>query len=196
MKWGDDFELARYSGGAYGTGNLTAGDCGPECIVLHEVRWRLAANALLRKIFADRIEVLDCRNPYDSRPMPRLQIYAISTEESQAPSNTNPHTVRLFVAVRFDASATGVVNPGEPTVAALIAHIKQVLKAPNNFHLRTTVGGEDTHLAKRSQPGPTSWFADPDETGRIIAYHVEQAWDYFLNVNWMSGVIRNIEENL
>lgn len=192
MRWSEYFTSASYSGASYGSGNLSVGEVGPECLVLHETRRRLAASAKLGRIFgADRLYVCDGPDPFDFQDLPKCLIYAGDTSEIKAPSATNVYDVLVNIEVRYDPSAIGQIRPGEATVAALVSEIKKVLKA--NHQLVTVISGDNRQMTKNSNLQPTVFRFDVDTAGQRYAVAQTIPWLVHLDVNHSTGQIRTLE---
>lgn len=192
MRWSGFFTSAAYSGSSYGAGNLTPGEVGPECLVLHEVRRRLIADEKLLAIFGeDRLYVCDGPDPFDFQNLPKLLIYAADTSEIKAPSSTNVYTVAVNVELKYDPAAIGRIEPGEATVAAVVSRIKEVLKA--NLQLTTAVGGDGRQMAKNSNAGAALFRYDVDPAGGRYVVAQVLPWIYYLDVNYETGQIRTLE---
>jgi len=197
--WAEQLSPVVWSGlsGLWGDGAITSqGDVGAEEVILHSVRARLAADSTLAKLFtADRIEVVEFVSPYDSRDMPRLQVYPGATEDTYQPTKLDELRVRVVVGMKFglqgDAAAT--VSPGKAMAAGVLRRCKTILRADANMHLTTPLGptAHADWLAQNMTMGSVRFSLYLLETGGGTAL-LELPVDYTVRVDNPSGVIWNI----
>lgn len=193
MKWGQFFAPATYSGATYGDGDFDPGEIAPEDVGLHEIRRRLFAVTKLATIFgADRLNVYDGPDPFDFGDLPKMRIYADGTGEQESVGGSNLYRFRAIVEVRYDPSATGRIEPGQATVAAVLGLAKGAFKTPAGKHLLTRVGGEDRQLARFSQPGRWTARQDVIDAGRQAISQILPL-DVEIDVDWLTGQIVNAQ---
>ena len=194
MRWAEQFDAATYSGASYGEGNIDDGELSPEDIILHEIRWRLAADTKLAAIFGSAgIEVVDFRTPVDIRDLPRLQLYGGDTGETKFPYQAQDYAIRVELAARWDPGTLGPVAPGFGTVWSMWHRVKRVLKANQ---MLVTNQAPDIQLAKRSeQAGAISapFVEDIGGDGSRPVCAQILPWNFIVLVDYLTGRLINIQ---
>ncbi len=171
-------------------GDLSDGRLSPEDVVCHRVLELLAADGDLVAIFEGRMEFMPTRPTWDFRDFPRLQVYAGSTSETQAPTQLAIDQVSVIVSIRMDGREIPPVRAWSPGLSTLAWHIQKILRADRT--LVDQVAGQQVPLAMEGRPQPTNYVIELEpDTGRP-ALVLEIPWVYRVDVDQPTGRIANI----
>ena len=171
---------------------ITCNDVGPVSALCHVTKWYLERDAKLARMFpGDKIEVLDTRFPFDSRDMPRLQIYGSTDSQERRPTKVKVGEFEIFVGVRFLAEHGNVIPSMTAGVSDVIWHIKKIMTQRHQLKVWTTTS-ENVGLALRSNAGEVQHIYDVvDERGKLVVTH-ELPWIFTTHIDEETGQFRTI----
>ncbi len=198
--WRDHFTGITWSGGAFGSGDMSQNDAPAEEVCLYLVWYHLTQDAVLSRVFTpsgqsdpERIETMEIRNPTEFRNLPRLQVYMGSLTEDQVPTQLDVAEIGVYVGLRWDLNENiARLQPGEPTQATVMRRVKEVLK--DKKQLVTQINGSGTALAVGGshQEGPVNYLIDVDQTGDRFTLTQEVLWTYEVDIDFKTSKIANL----
>lgn len=171
---------------------ITCNDIHPMGALLHVTKWYLERDEKLRRMFPkDKIEVLDTRFPFDTRDMPRLQIYGSTDTQQRRPTDINVGDMEIFIGVRFLAEQGNVIERMHAGVSDVIWHIKDVMRKRHQLKVWTTTN-QNVGLAVRSAAGDVQHIYDVvDERGKLVVTH-ELPWIFHTRIDGPTGQFETI----
>lgn len=193
-QWDSFFTAASYSGAAWGQGDYSDGDLGPEDQILHHLCEQLKADTRLAAIFGERIEVMEARPEHDLREYPRLYLYSGLTTPVEVTGKAHKYEMNIYVGLAHVMQVVSVIERGRPTAATALHwtrhRISQVKNIP--IHVAGDAEGAQRTLAELQNVGDYETIRVFDAMERPFAQMQEMRAPYRVLIDHDSGRIRNL----